>query len=77
MLRKGTKNMRPFVIEIRHDWLGWRCRADYTGGRWKYISGLPLPELVDPNLLKFAIMAANPEYIVDYPQERGLDWQDA
>lgn len=69
--------MRPNVIEIRQDWLGWLCRADYTGGRWKYISGLPEPELVDASLLKYAIMASNPEYTVDFPEAKGMVWEDA
>lgn len=68
--------MRPNVIELRHDWLGWQARADYTGGKWKYVSGLPAPELVDVSLLKFAIMVANPEYTVSCPELEGQTWED-
>lgn len=67
--------MRPNVIEVRQDWLAWMIRADYTSGRWRHV-----PELyynMPFNVVKREIMAANPDYIVEWPEQKGMVWQDA
>lgn len=67
--------MRPNVIEVRQNWLAWMFRADYTSGRWRCIYDLPCD--APYSQVKREIMASNPDYIVDWPEQRGLVWYDA
>lgn len=66
--------MRPMVVEIRRGILFYMYRADFTNGQWRdSFTGInrPLNEIRED----WAIL--HPDYLVDFPEERGQRWEDA